>query len=109
VTESMRIFTRCQDMLIWLLPKAERFPRVYRHTLTQRIMDAALDVQGALYDAQSQGGSTRYKHLREADAALGKLRSYLRLIHQWHWINDSQYLHISSIIAEVGRLLVLLC
>ena len=78
--EEMVILTRTFDLLAWLLPKAEGFPRVYRQTVAQRLMDAALDFQEALFDAQSQGGSTRQKHLRAADAALNKLRLYLRLL-----------------------------
>ncbi len=69
------------------------------------MVDAALDFQEALYDAQSQGGTTRQKHLREADAALNKLRLYLRLAHQWHWLSGGQYQHVSAMVAELGRLL----
>ena len=32
------------------------------------MMDAALDFQETLFDAQSQGGSTRQRHLRQPDA-----------------------------------------
>jgi hypothetical protein len=78
---------------------------VYRRTVVQRMMDAALDFQEALYDAQSQGGSTRRRHLRAADAALNKLRLYLRLAHRWHWLNHGQYRHVSAMVAELGRLL----
>lgn len=69
------------------------------------MMDAALDFQEALFEAQSQGGSTRQRHLRTADAALNKLRLYLRLAHRWQWFNDSQYQHVSTMVAELGRLL----
>jgi hypothetical protein len=41
----------------------------------------------------------------DLDAALGRLRLYLRLAHHWHWLNDGQYQHVSSMLAEVGRLL----
>jgi len=61
--------------------------------------------QEALFDAQSQGGSTRKKHLREADAALNKLRLYLRLVHRLRWLNDGQYQYVSAMAAELGRLL----
>ncbi len=105
MAEEMLILTRTFDLLAWLLPKAERFPRVYRPTVVQRMMDAALDFQEALFDAQSQGGSTRQRHLRQADAALNKLRLYLRLAHRWHWLNDGQYKHVSQRVAELGRLL----
>lgn len=105
MTNEMLILTRSFDLLAWLLPKTERFPRVYRQTLVQRIMDAALDFQEALFDAQSQGGSTRLRHLRQADSALNKLRLYLRLAHRWQWLNDSQYKYASQRVAELGRLL----
>jgi hypothetical protein len=68
-------------------------------------MDAALDFQEALYDAQSQGGSTRQRHLMAADAALNKLRLYLRLAHRWRWLSGGQYRHVSLLVAELGRLL----
>ena len=103
--EDMVIFTQAFDLLAWLLPKMERFPRPFRTTVTQRMMDAALDFQEALFEAQSQGGSTRQKHLRHADAALNRLRLYLRLAHRWHWLSDGQYQHVSSIVAQLGRLL----
>jgi hypothetical protein len=105
VAQEFIILTRTVDLLAWLLPKAERFPRVYRRTVVQRLMDAALDFQEALFDAQSQGGSTRQRHLRTADAALNKVRLYLRLAHRWRWLNDGQYRHVSAMVAEIGRLL----
>lgn len=101
----MVIFTRTYDLLAWLLPKAERFPKVYRSTVTQRLMDAALDFQESLFDAQAYGERVRLRHLRQADAHLNKLRLYLRLVHQWGWLSLGQYEHVSRMVAEVGRLL----
>jgi hypothetical protein len=99
------ILTRTFDLLAWLLPKADRFPRTHRNTVTQRMMDAALDAQEALFDALAHGGSTRQRYLRDADAHLNKLRLYLRLAHHWQWLNDGQYRHVSAMVAEIGRLL----
>ncbi len=101
----MTILTRTFDLLAWLLPRSERFPKIYRYTVTQRLMDAALNFQEALFDANSQSGSTRQKHLRFADAHLNKLRLYLRLAHHWGWFNDGQYRHVSVMVAELGNLL----
>jgi hypothetical protein len=101
----MIILTRTFDLLAWLVPRAERWPKVHRFTITQRLLNAALDFQEALFDAHSQGGTTRQKHLRAADAHLNKLRLYLRLAHQWRWLNDGQYRHVSAMVAEIGKLL----
>jgi uncharacterized membrane protein len=99
------ILTRVFDLLAWLLPKAERFPRVHRFTVTQRTMNAALDLQEALFEAQTQRGGARVSSLRTADTALNKLRLYLRLAHHWRWLSESQYYHVSKMVAEVGRML----
>jgi hypothetical protein len=29
----------------------------------------------------------------------------LHLAHRWHWLSDGQYQHISTLVAELGRLL----
>ncbi len=105
MSNDMIILAKTFDLLAWLQPKAERFPKVYRHTVTERLMKSALDFQEALFDAQTQGGTTRQKHLRTADAHLNKLRLYLRLAHYWRWLNHGQYRHVSEMVAEIGRLL----
>lgn len=101
----MVIFTRTYDLLKWLLPKAERFPKLYRSTVTQRLMSAALDFQEALFDAHSADGKIRRRYLRQADSHLNKVRLYLRLTHEWGWLSLGQYEHVSRMVAEIGRLL----
>jgi hypothetical protein len=105
MSTEMIILTKTFDLLVWLGPRSERFPKIYRHTVTERLLGAALDFQEAIFDAQTQGGTTRQKHLRTADAHLNKLRLYLRLAHRWRWLNDGQYRHVSEMVAELGRLL----
>jgi len=105
MAEELVLLTRLFDLLAWLLPKAERFPRVHRLTVTQRLMNAALDCQEAVFAAQSRRGARRHEALQDADAALNRLRLYLRLAHRWGWLNDGQYAHVSAQVAEVGKLL----
>ena len=105
MSEEMVIFTRTFDLLDWLLPKSERFPKIYRSTVTQRLMGAALDFQEALFEAQAYSDKVRLRHLRRADAHLNKVRLYLRLAHHWGWLSTGQYEHASRMVAEVGRLL----
>lgn len=101
----MVIFTRTYDLLNWLLPKSERFPKLYRGTVTQRLMNAALDLQESLLEAQAYQDKIRLRHLKQADVHLDKLRLYLRLAHQWGWLSVGQYEHVSRLVAEIGRLL----
>ena len=99
------IQSRVFDLLIWLLPKSERFPRSYRFSLTQRMMDAALDLQDALIAAETQRGQLRWRALLDADGHLSRLRVYLRLAHHWKWLSNGQYEHVSRMLLEIGRLL----
>ena len=79
--------------------------RLYRQTVTQRLLAAALDFQEAILDANSVRGQARLERLNTADAHLNKVRLYLRLAHRWQWINPGQYEHASRMVAELGRLL----
>lgn len=99
------IFSKTYDFLNWLVPLTNHFPRLHRYTITRRLLDAALDFQERLLEANSLRGRYRLAQLQAADAQLGKIRLYLRLAHQWRWINPGQYEHASRLIAELGRLL----
>lgn len=105
MADDLIVMARMFDLLAWLGPKSESFPRAYRTTVTQRLMDAALDLQESLFHAQHRRGAKRVDALHAADAILGTLRLYLRLAHHWHWLTDGQYEHVSRMVAEIGRLL----
>jgi len=105
MADDMILFARVFDLLEWLVPKGERFPRPFRHTFTARLLGAALDLPEQLYLAQSRRGRSRQAALADADARLNTLRLYLRLAHRWRWLSDGQYEHVSRLVAEIGRLL----
>jgi four helix bundle protein len=101
----MIIFTKTYDFLAWLVPLTNNFPRAHRHTVTQRLLDAAMDYLERLADANNVRGQARLKLLEAADAEMDKVREYMRLAHHWRWITPKQYEHASRLIAELGRLL----
>ena len=99
------IFTKTYDFLSWLVPLTNHFPRAHRQNVTRRLLDAALDFQECILEANSQRGRARFELSIRADAQLDKVRLYLRLVHRWQWINPGQYEHASRMVAELGRLL----
>jgi len=99
------LFIRTYDFVGWLVPLTNHFPRAHRHTVTKRLLDAALDFQQIVLLANYVFGETRLAQLRLADTELDKIRLYLRLAHRWQWINIGQYEHASRLVAELGRLL----
>ncbi len=103
--EDLVILTKVFDLLAWVVPKGESFPRTYRHTITARLLHAAMDLAEQLLQAQARRGAARRNQLTEADATLNKIRLYLRLAHHWRWLSDGQYEHVSRMVAEIGKLL----
>ncbi len=94
--QEMPIFSKTFDLLSWLLPMSNNFPRAHRHTATQRLLDAALDLRERLEEANLRRGTARREKLHEADEALARLRLYLRLAVHWHWLSPGQYRHAAS-------------
>ncbi len=97
------IFTRTYDLLRWLIPVTVKFPRQQRFVLAQAIQQTALTFQGQLIEA----GNFRNPGavLQQANINLTKLRSYLRLCHDFDLLSTGQYEHVSRMVDEIGRLL----
>lgn len=104
-TQEMPIFTRTFDLLLWLVPQTNHFPRSFRHTVTQRLLDAAFDLRERLEEANWRKGQARLERLDRADEALQHLRLYLRLTARLNWLSAGQYQHASVMVVEIGKLL----
>ncbi len=103
--EESPIFTRCFDFLDWLLAATNHFPRSQRFIVTKRLLDAALDFQECLIEANSATLRLRKSKLEHADAELAKVRLYLRMAARKTWLSEGQYEHAAKQVAELGRLL----
>jgi four helix bundle protein len=99
------IFTKTFDFVTWLLAATNHFPRSQRFVVTKRLLDAALDFQELLVDANARRGQARLSKLDLADAELDKVRLYLRLAARWTWLTPGQYRHAAQYVTEIGRLL----
>ncbi len=65
-----------------------------------------LDFNERILEARTLArGGERLRKLNEADAALQRLRIYLRLAHEWHWLSAGQYRHAGEMVTRIGQLL----
>lgn len=99
------LFTKTFDFVTWLMAVTNHFPRSQRFVVTKRLLDAALDFQELLVDANARRGRARLGKLDLADAELDKVRLYLRLSYRWKWLNSGQYGHAARQVTEIGKLL----
>jgi len=99
------IFSRTYDLLLWLVPQAQKFPRAHRFGVGERVVRLALDFQETLISAGLSMGEKRKERLKEADIQLAKLRQILRLCKDLEIFNIGQYEHAAKMLVEIGRLL----
>jgi hypothetical protein len=96
----MVIFTQTYDLLRWLLPCCEDFPKSQRFVLTARLQGAALDFVETIYAANAEHGEARLRLLRLADGHMNTRRLYLRLAQQFEWLRPGQFPHVSKMVNE---------
>lgn len=99
------LYVHTYDLLLWLIPQAQKFPRAHRFGLAERIQRLALDFQDALTAAGKSKGDDRRAWLRQADIQLEQLRGWLRLSLDLGLFSVRQYEHAARLTNEVGRLL----
>ena len=99
------LFVRTYDFLLWLVPQVQKFPRVYRFTLSERIQRLAFDFQDSLVAAGKSRGNSRRDNLSQADIQLEQLRLWLRYSRDYNLITVRQYEHAVRQLGEVGRML----
>lgn len=97
------IFTRTYDFMEWLIPVTLNFPKSQRGVMARQIQAHLFNFYELLVDAAMSDRPEPI--LRQADAALTKLRAYLRLSRDLNLLKPGQYRRVSEMVVEIGRLL----
>jgi len=101
--EESPIFTKTYDMLLWLIPATQKFPKDQRFLLAKRIQDKAFEFQEEIIAAGM--GIEKARHLQEADIRLRQLQVYIRMSMNLKFITLKQYEHVSLMTVEIGKIL----
>lgn len=99
----LKLFEEWMNSTRWLLERTQRFPKTLRHSLTQRVEAAALDV----LEHTTTAAYVRHKRpaLEQANDALNRLRVLLRLAHELGVLPHAQYEEAAKRMASAGQLL----
>jgi hypothetical protein len=91
----------CHELLLWLIPQLDKFPRSRRFTLGERIETGLLEVLELLVEAAFQ----RHKEvpLQRANLRLEVVRHLWRLAHELKVMATRQYEHGAALIDDLGR------
>ena len=91
----------CHDLLLWLIPQLDKFPRSRRFTLGERVEGGLLEVLELLVEA----AYSRNKDipLRRANVQLEVVRHLWRLAHELKVMATRQYEHGAKLLDDLGR------
>lgn len=91
----------CHELLLWLIPQLDKFPRSRRFTLGERIEAGLLEVLELLVEAAYQ--CNKEAALRRANVRLEVVRHLWRLAHELKVMATRQYEHGARLIDDLGR------
>jgi hypothetical protein len=91
----------CHELLTWLIPRLDNFPRSRRFTLGVQLEQGVLDLLRLLVEAAYSRDKAPL--LRRANRDLEVLRHLWRAAHELQVIATRQYEHGARLMDEVGR------
>jgi hypothetical protein len=90
------------QLLLWLVPTLEKFPKSQKFQLGDRIQSTAMAVLDELIAATFT--RARMGHLNAANLGLERLRVLLRLANDLRHLDHRRYEHAVRLVDQVGRL-----
>ena len=101
--QNLSIFEKTYEIILWLYPAINKFPKSQRFVLGQQIETAILEILKGIIQANSERNKLPY--LKQISVELDKLRILIRLSKDLKFINIKQYQFIVEKINEVGKML----
>jgi len=96
------LFLKTRDFCVWLFQRTAKFPRQYRHTLTERLENSILQFYRCLGTAAILGSP---EALAKADLELWTVRQLLRVAHDLGVFSTRLLEYAFESLGELGRLL----
>ena len=91
----------CHELLLWLIPQLDKFPRTRRFTLGERLEAGLLDVLELLVEAAYT--PNKEVPLRRANLRLEVVRHLWRLAYELKVVAIRQYEHGARLFDDLGR------
>ena len=100
--EEAVVVGKTYDYILWMMQKVEKFPRSYKFTLGDRIVESSLDLLLNLVEAAYSKNKREY--LIAANRDLNLLRFLLRLSKDLKILSIKSYEFVSSSLHEIGSM-----
>ena len=101
--QNLVIFQKVYDLILWLYPTVNKFPKSQRFVLGQQIENTVLEILKGTIQANQE--SDKLPYLKQISVDLDKLRILIRLSKDLKFISIRQYQFAAEKINEIGRIL----
>lgn len=93
----------CHALLLWIIPQLDKFPRLRRYTLGERIETLLLQVLERLLEAAYSSGRDKTRALQRASQHLNVVRHLWRLSHELKALPPRAHAHGAERLVQLGR------
>jgi hypothetical protein len=98
--KEINALTRTYDLLLWMIPQLEKFPKSQRYLLGDRIETRLLDIMDLIIQAAYTRNKTAI--LREVNLQIEMLRHLIRLTSDLKYLSTRGYEYVSKSVNEIG-------
>lgn len=101
--QNLAIFEKTYELILWLYPTVNKFPKSQRFVLGQQIENTILEILKGIIEANQERNKLAY--LKKISVELDKLRILVRLSKDLRFISIRQYSFAAEKINEIGKML----
>lgn len=101
--QDLVIFQRVYDLILWMYPLINKFPKKQRFVLGQQLENILLDVLKGIIQANQE--RNKLETLKQVSVDLDKFRILYRLAKDLKFMSVKQYQFGAEKVNEVGKIL----
>ncbi len=101
--QNLAIFEKTYELILWLYPTVNKFPKSQRFVLGQHIENAILKILQEIIQTNQEINKVIY--LKQISVDLDKLRILIRLSKDLKFISVKQYQFAAEKVNEIGKML----
>lgn len=98
--QELSVIQKCYDLVKWYVPIIERFPKVHKFTMGDRIINQLYAILEGLIRAKY--APKKLSRLESLNTELAILRHQTRLLLDFNLISLKRYEYVSKLIDELG-------
>jgi hypothetical protein len=98
--KELSVIQKCYDLVKWYIPIIERFPKVHKFTLGDRIINQLYEILEGLIRAKF--ARNKLAKLEDLNTELAILRHQTRLLLDFNLISLKRYEYVSKLIDDIG-------